>query len=110
MADDKTKVLEQTTELVLKIALDLDQQRPAREQCLDSVAIKVLDVHFLEPAGLHDACDASRIVAVVLVDLHLQHRFAWRASIQITGRSSRASSVQSQVAVGPVSSPTRTAP
>ena len=75
MADDKTKVLEQATDLVLKIALDLDQQRPAREQCLDSVAIKVLDAHFLEPAGLHDACDASRIVAVVLVDLHLQHRF-----------------------------------
>src|SRR6476646_5308111 len=75
MADDKTKVLEQATDLVLKIALDLDQQRSARQQCLDRVAIKVLDTHFLEPAGLHDACDASRIVAVVLVDLHLQHRF-----------------------------------
>src|SRR5215475_4651531 len=37
----------------------IDQQRPAREQCLDSVAIKVLDAHFLEPAGLHDACDAA---------------------------------------------------
>src|SRR6201982_548659 len=75
MADDKTKVVEPATDLVRKIALDLDQQRSARQQCLDSVAIKVLDAHFLEPAGLHDACDASRIVAVGLIDLHLQHRF-----------------------------------
>ena len=34
-----------------------------------------LTPHFLEPAGLHDASDASRVVAVVLIDLHLQHRF-----------------------------------
>jgi hypothetical protein len=35
---------------------------------------------------------------------------AWRASMQITGRPSRLSSVHSQVDVGPVSRPMRTAP
>ena len=32
--DDETKVLEQATDLVLEITLDLDQQRPARQQRL----------------------------------------------------------------------------
>src|SRR5215467_12503176 len=75
VADDETEVLEQGTDLVLKIAFDLNQQRPARQQRLDCVAIKVLDAHFLEPAGLHDTSDAGCIVAVALVDLHLEHRF-----------------------------------
>jgi hypothetical protein len=38
------------------------------------VAIEVLDAHLLKPAGLHDASDASRIVAVTLIDLHLEYR------------------------------------
>ena len=36
----------------------------------------------------HNAGDAGRIVAVTLIDLHLEYRLAWRASIQITGRLS----------------------
>ena len=40
---------------------------------LDRVAVEVLDAHLLEPAGLHDASDAGRIIAVALVDLHLEH-------------------------------------
>src|SRR5262249_50318333 len=33
-----------------------------------------LDANLLEPAGLHDAGDTGRIVAVTLIDLHLEHR------------------------------------
>ena len=40
----------------------------------------------------------------------LSTALAWRASMQITGRPSRLSSVHSHVAVGPVSRPIRTAP
>src|SRR6516165_8210805 len=39
----------------------------------------------------------------------LSTALAWRASMQITGRPSRLSSVHSHVAVGPVSRPIRTA-
>ena len=59
--------------MVLEIALDLDQQRPAGQQCPDRVAVDILDVHLFEPAGLHDAGDPDSIVAVALVDLHLEH-------------------------------------
>ena len=37
------------------------------------MAIEVLDAHLLKPAGLHDAGDAGRIVAVTLIDLHLEY-------------------------------------
>src|SRR5271170_5946865 len=57
--DDETKVLEQTADLVLEITLDLDQQCPARQQRSDRVAVEILDVHLLEPAG---PGDAGRIV------------------------------------------------
>src|SRR5215471_7225018 len=73
-ADHETDVLEQATDLVLEIALDLDQQRPARQQRPNRVAIEVLDAHLLKPAGLHDAGNAGRIVAVNLIDLHLEYR------------------------------------
>src|SRR5437773_383164 len=73
-ADHKTEVLEEAADLVLEITLNLDQQRPARQQRPNRVAIEVLDAHLLEPAGLHDAGDAGSIVAVTLIDLHLKHR------------------------------------
>src|SRR5262249_53765553 len=73
-ADHETDVLEQATDLVLEIALDLDQQRPARQQRPNRVAIEVLDAPLLKPAGLHDAGNAGRIVAVTLIDLHLEYR------------------------------------
>src|SRR5262245_61420257 len=72
-ADHETDVLEQATDLVLEIALDLHQQRPARQQRPNRVAIEVLDAHLLKPAGLHDA-GAGRIIAVTLIDLHLEYR------------------------------------
>ena len=59
--------------MVLDTALDLDQQRPAGQQCPDRVAVDILDVHLLEPTGLHDAGDTDSIVAVALVDLHLEN-------------------------------------
>src|SRR6185503_17875463 len=54
-ADDETEVLKKAANMVLEIALDLDQQRPAGQQRPDRVAVDILDVHLLEPTGLHDA-------------------------------------------------------
>jgi Major Facilitator Superfamily len=73
-ADDETEVLKQTTDLVLEITLDLDQQRPARQQRPDRVAVEILNADLLEPARLHDAGDTSCIIAVAFVYLHLEHR------------------------------------
>src|SRR5262245_28204571 len=73
-ADHKTEVLEHATDLILEITLELDQQRPARQQRPDRMAIKVLDAHLLEPAGLHNAGDPGGIIAVALIDLHLEYR------------------------------------
>src|SRR5262245_32891731 len=73
-ADHQTDVLEEATYLVLEIPLDLHQQRPARQQSPNRVAIEVLDTYLLKPAGLHDAGDTRRIIAVTLIDLHLEHR------------------------------------
>src|SRR5256886_910615 len=73
-ADHETDVLEQAADLVLEIPFDLDQQRPARQQRPNRVAIEIFDAHLFKPAGLHDASDASRIVAVTLIDLHLEYR------------------------------------
>src|SRR6185295_959491 len=61
-ADDKTEVLQQAANMVLEIALDLDQQRPAGQKRPDRVTVDILDVHLLEPAGLHDAGDPNSIV------------------------------------------------
>src|SRR5207344_1740608 len=65
-ADDETEVLQKAANMVLEIALDLDQQRPAGQQRPDRVAVDILDVHLLEPTGLHDAGDPDSIVAVDL--------------------------------------------
>ena len=72
-ADDEAEVLQKAANMVLEIALDLDQQRPAGQQRPDRVAVDILDVHLFEPAGLHDTGDPDGIVAVALVDLHLEH-------------------------------------
>ena len=72
------------------------------------MAIKILDANLLEPAGLLDAADTSRIVAVAFIDLHLSTALARRASMQITGKPSRLSWVDSHVAGGQISRPIRT--
>ena len=43
-ADDETEVLQKAANMVLEIALDLDQQCPARQQRPDRVAVDILDV------------------------------------------------------------------
>src|SRR5215467_2188173 len=53
--------------LILISNARLGQQRPNR------VAIEVLDTRLLKPAGLHDAGDPGRIIAVTLIDLHLEY-------------------------------------
>src|SRR5205814_453092 len=65
-ADHQAEVFEKAANMVLEIALDLDQHRPARQQCSDRVAVDILDVHLLEPTGLHDAGYPDSIIAVAL--------------------------------------------
>jgi len=55
------------------------------------------------------AMPAASLRSLLLICI-LSTALAWRASIQITGRPSCLSSLHSNVAVGPVSRPTRTAP
>jgi hypothetical protein len=55
------------------------------------------------------AIPAASLRSLLLICI-LSTAWAWRASMQITGRPSRLSSVHSHVAVGPVSRPTRIAP
>jgi hypothetical protein len=59
--------------LILEIPLDLDEQSSADEESLDRVTVEVFDAHLLIPPTLHDAGDTYGIVAVALVDLHLQN-------------------------------------
>jgi hypothetical protein len=68
-------MLPRTTEPNSKIALDLDEHGPARQQRANSVAIEAFEANLFEPACLHDARDAGSVVAVALIDLHLEHRF-----------------------------------
>src|SRR6476659_5118922 len=72
-ADHQAEVFEKAANMVLEIAPDLDQQRPAGQQCSDRVAVDILDVHLLEPTRLHDAGNPDSIVAVAFVYLHLEH-------------------------------------
>src|SRR5262249_42946883 len=73
-ADHQTEALEEAADLVLEIPFDLDQQRPAGQHRPNRVATGTFDAPLLKPAALLDASDASRIVAVALIDLHLEYR------------------------------------
>jgi hypothetical protein len=73
-ANDKTVVLQQATDLVLKIALDLDQLGPAIQYSPDLMTRQALDLDFLVPTALHDPGQSHGIVAVALVDLHRERR------------------------------------
>src|SRR5947209_4418701 len=55
-----TSIDRRSAALVLEITLNLDQQRPARQQRPNRMAIEVLDAHLLKPAGLHNAGHARR--------------------------------------------------
>jgi hypothetical protein len=73
------------------------------------MTVEIFDADLLEPSGLHDTGNADRIVTVAFIDLHLDDSLGMACSIQIIGTPRRLSSVHSHVAVGPLSSPTRTA-
>ena len=70
-ADDETEVLKKAANMVLEIALDLDQQRPAGQQCPDRVAVDILDVkacrkyrfggHFLAATGAGATAGATEM-------------------------------------------------
>ena len=49
-ADDEPEVLEEATDLVLKISLDLDEQRSADQKGLDRVTVEIFDAYLLVPA------------------------------------------------------------
>ena len=73
-ADNKSEVLEKPTDLVLDVSFDLNEQSSTNEKGLDGVAVGSFDAYLLVPPTLHDARDAYCVVAVALVDLHLQRR------------------------------------
>ncbi len=106
--DNEAKILEETAHLVLKIALDLDQQSPTDEQSLDSMAVERFDADSLEPAALHNPRDADCVVAIGFVDLHFECGFGVTRVNAKTGNPFALSSVHSHVDVGPLSRPTRT--
>jgi hypothetical protein len=69
--NNKPEVLEQSSDLVLEIPFQLDEQGTAAEKGSDGMAIEIFDANLLVPTALHDARDADGIVAIALVDLHL---------------------------------------
>src|SRR4029079_18007271 len=69
--NNKPEVLEQSSDLVLEIPFQLDEQGTAAEKGSDGMAIKIFDANLLVPTALHDAGDADGIVAIALGDLHL---------------------------------------
>jgi hypothetical protein len=58
---------------VITRASQFGMVRNTLQQSSKRVAIAVLDAHLLKPAGLHDAGDAGRIVAITLINLHLEY-------------------------------------
>ena len=73
-ADDQADILEQTADLVVDIALGLDQLGPAVEQRPHLMTGQALDLDLLVPTALHDPRQADGVVAVGLVDLQRQRR------------------------------------
>ena len=85
-ADDETKILEEAADLVLKIALDLDQQCPACQKRPNRVAIESFGTN--QPVCMMRAMPAASLRLLLLICI-LSTALAWRASMQITGRQSR---------------------
>ena len=71
-ANDKTVVLEQTTDLVFEIALNLNQLGATVENCADRMTRQALDLNLLVSTALHDPRQAHRVIRVAFVDLHRQ--------------------------------------
>ena len=88
-ADDEIKILEEAANLVLKIALDLDQQCPACQKRHNRVAIESFGTHRLEPPVCMMRAMPAASMRLLLLICILSTALAWRASMQITGRQSR---------------------
>ena len=71
------------------------------------MTVEVFDAYLLVPSTLHDAGDSHGSLRSLLLICIFKAALACLASMQMTGNPSLFSSVQSQVAVAPVSSPTR---
>jgi hypothetical protein len=104
-ADHEPKVLEEPTDLVLEISLNLDEQSSADEKSLDIVTVEVFNAHPLVPSALHNTRDADSVVAIALVDFSAA--LACLASMQMIGNRILLNSVHSHVDVGPASRPMR---
>ncbi|MCH7485578.1 MAG: hypothetical protein IIC04_01135 [Proteobacteria bacterium] len=74
VADDQTKILQETAHLVSQIALDLHQQGAAVQDRPGLMTREPLDPDFLVPTAPHDPGRAHGVVAVALVDSHRQRR------------------------------------
>jgi hypothetical protein len=72
-ADDQTEVLQQAMDLILEIALHLDQEGTALQKSTRCMTIESFDANLLVLTALHDPCNAEGIIAITLVDLHLQY-------------------------------------
>ena len=103
-ANDETEVFEKATHMVLEIAFD----RLASSALTEWLSISLTCTSLNQPVCMMRAIPIASLRSLLLICI-LSTALAWRASIQITGRPSRLSSVHSHVDVGPVSRPMRTA-
>src|SRR3954451_20890713 len=74
-SDDEPKILEEPPDLIFDIPLDLDEQSSTDKKGFGRMTVEILDANLLVPTTLHDARNASSVISVALIDLHLQNRF-----------------------------------
>src|SRR5262245_13859483 len=108
-ADQQTEVLQVSTDLVLKIALHLDQEAAALQKRTRCMTIQPLAANLLVPTTLPDPPDAEAVIPIALVDLHLQHRLVVTGIDADDWQSEGLDLAPQHVDVGPVSRPMRTA-
>ena len=70
----QSEILQHAADLVLQIALDLDQLGPAFQESSRCLAVRALHLYFYAPASVHDPRHTQSVAAATLVDLHRQDR------------------------------------
>ncbi|WP_247455255.1 hypothetical protein [Bradyrhizobium sp. 174] len=60
--------------MIFDIPLDLDEQSSTDKKGFGRMTVEILDANLLVPTTLHDARNASSVISVAFVDLHLQNR------------------------------------
>ncbi len=68
----ETEGFEQATDLVLNVPPHLHQKATGIQERADTMTVLTLDLNLSEPASLHNAGKAKRIVTVGFVGLHRQ--------------------------------------